>query len=114
METPEQFRRIEMLFDGALARPASERAEFLRRACLDQFESRPAALASVVLEIVRLVEDEPGPGVNEQRVHVSFEDVVVDDHPASESWLGRVIRPHDGNLSLGVHRLDLSRPVTLD
>ena len=38
--TPEQFRRVDQLVSLALERPASERAEFIRKACVGEEDLR--------------------------------------------------------------------------
>ena len=85
-------------------------------ACFDpvrQLPRQPAADASVVLQVVRLVEHQSCPGLTRQRIDVLREDVVVDDHPG----LIRVsFRALLNNVSGRVGRgdSDLARPVPLD
>ena len=47
----------------------------------NQLPRQLAASTGVILEVVRLVKNKPGPGHTGERVHVLRQQVVVDDHP---------------------------------
>ena len=77
-----------------------------------QRPSVAAADARVVLQVVRLVEDQTRPGHPAKRVRVFAEDVVVDDHPLGRGGDRR--RAFDDEHGCGGrHQRDLTRPVTL-
>jgi hypothetical protein len=72
-----------------------------------------AARAGVVLQVMRLVEDERRPRHAQQIIDVPSEDVVVDDDPLRRRWCGCRAFDHEDGGVLRDQR-DLARPVPLD
>ena len=77
----------------------------------DQLPPEFAALRVVVLEVVRLVEHDAGPGVLQQRVDVFAQDVVVDDGPAIVARRRHSAGPDDADVTPGTHGEDLAGDV---
>jgi hypothetical protein len=83
------------------------------RGLRDEPAGELAPPARVVLEVVRFVENQPGPGERLQELDVLREDVVVDDDPLGGQRRWRRSLDHEDG---GVRRDDanLARPVLLD
>ena len=77
-----------------------------------QFEAVRGSLA-VILDEVRLIEDDPGPWDTMKTLGIPRDDVVIYDHPTRIMLL--VIRNTQHlDLAVGIYHLDLAPPVELE